>query len=137
MFFGPFSAIFFASYEKMKDLVLENKDKPTLTESIICSSTAGAFAGWITTPLELVKLRMQIQRADISVRGGSMENSIFGYKNAFHGLYLIAKNEGLLALYKGALLRVCFSVPMTTISLSLTELFRQKLLESNALESFI
>ena len=109
----------------MKDLVLTDRDKPKLFESIVCSASAGAFAGWITTPLEMVKLRMQIQRADVGIKGGSLENSIFGYKNAFHGLYLITKNEGFLSLYKGALLRVCFSVPMTTLSLSLTELFKQ------------
>lgn len=35
---------------------------------------------------------MQIQRADVAVTGGKLENSVFGYKNAFHGLGLIIKN---------------------------------------------
>ena len=63
---------------------------------------------------------MQIQRADVGARGGSLENSIFGYKNIFHGLYLLAKNEGFYALYKGAMLRVFFTVPIMTLSMSLT-----------------
>ncbi len=63
---------------------------------------------------------MQIQRADVANTGGKLENSIFGYKNIFHGLYLVLKTEGFLSLYKGAFLRVCFSVPMTTITMSLT-----------------
>lgn len=29
---------------------------------------------------------MQIQRADVAQRGGRLEDSVFGYKNAFHGL---------------------------------------------------
>jgi hypothetical protein len=58
----------------------------------MCSSMAGAVAGYITTPLEIVKLRMQIQRADVAQTGGRLEDSIFGYRNAFHGLELLVKN---------------------------------------------
>ena len=91
MFFGPFSALFFVFYEKMKKLV--DLDQPSLPKSILCSSTASAVAGFLTTPLEIVKLRMQIQRADISIKGGGkLEDSIFGYRNSFHGLYLMATN---------------------------------------------
>jgi hypothetical protein len=90
---------------------------------------AGAFAGFLTTPLEIVKLRMQIQRADIAQKGGGrLEDSVFGYRNAFHGLSLLVRNEGFLALFKGAFLRVCFSMPITTISMTLTEHFKQILL---------
>lgn len=53
---------------------------------------AGAVAGYLTTPLEIVKLRMQIQRADVAQRGGRLEDSVFGYRNAFHGLGLLVKN---------------------------------------------
>jgi hypothetical protein len=72
LFFGPFSAIFFASFEKIKDFVVKDKKNQTLRESLICSSLAGALAGYLTTPLEIVKLRMQIQRADIAVTGGKL-----------------------------------------------------------------
>ena len=81
---------------------------------------AGSIAGWATTPLEIVKLRMQIQRADVAQTGGRLENSVFGYRNIFHGLSLLVKNEGFLSLFKGAMLRICFSVPITTISMTLT-----------------
>ena len=43
------------------------------------------------TPLEVVKLRMQIQRADVATHGGTLEKSVFGYRNAFHGLYTMYK----------------------------------------------
>jgi hypothetical protein len=33
---------------------------------------AGAVAGFLTTPLEMVKLRMQIQRADVANTGGKL-----------------------------------------------------------------
>ena len=47
----------------------------------------------------------------------------------FHGIYLIWKNEGFLALYRGSLLRVMFSAPITTISMTLTEIFKKKIRE--------
>jgi len=137
LFFGPFSAIFFAIFEKMKDFVAKDRQKPTLIESMVCSATASAFAGFVTTPLEIVKLRMQIQRADVATRGGSLEKSIFGYRNAFHGLSLMYSSEGFFALFKGGLLRICFTIPITTISMSLTEFFKQQILQQNLLESFI
>lgn len=61
-------------------------------ESMICSAGASAFAGYITNPLEMVKMRMQIQRADRAMKGGSLEQTYYGYRNIFHGLYLVAKN---------------------------------------------
>lgn len=47
----------------------------------------------------------------------------------FHGIYLIWKKEGFLALYRGSFLRVMFSAPITTISMTLTEVFKKKLRE--------
>jgi len=40
-----------------------------MMESIICSAGASATSSFITTPLEMVKLRMQIQRADSAMKG--------------------------------------------------------------------
>lgn len=72
---------------------------------------------------------MQIQRADKASRGGHVqfEDTVFGYKNMFHGIYTIARNEGVLALFRGSLLRMCFTAPNTTISLVFAEYFKQKL----------
>ncbi len=120
----------------MKELIVAEENKPTPFESMICSATAGAVAGFITTPLEIVKLRMQIQRADVAQTGGKLENSLFGYKNALHGLGMMIKSEGIFALYKGALLRVMFSVPMTTLSFTLTEQFRVLLLQNERFHNY-
>lgn len=38
----------------------------------MCSATASGLAGYLTTPLEIVKLRMQIQRADVATHGGTL-----------------------------------------------------------------
>ena len=47
------------------------------------------------------------------------------------------KNEGFFSLYKGAFLKILFTIPMITISFSFTEFFKQKILESKILETFI
>jgi len=52
---------------------------------------ASAISGYITTPLEMVKLRMQIQRADSAIKGVALEQTLYGYRNIFHGLYLVYK----------------------------------------------
>ena len=90
--------------------------------NVVTSTIASSVAALITNPLELAKLRMQIQRADKAVKSGQthLKDTYFGYRNMFHGIYLIWKKEGLLALYRGSLLRVMFSAPMTTFSMTLT-----------------
>ena len=58
----------------------------------------------ITSPLDMAKLRMQIQRGERALsndKTASLSQGRFGYKNLFHGIYLIYTKEGFLALYKG------------------------------------
>lgn len=43
---------------------------------------------------------MQVQRAE-GFKSGSGEPGRFGYRNVFHGVYLIAQREGVLSLFKG------------------------------------
>jgi hypothetical protein len=85
----------------------------------------------------MVKLRMQIQRADKARKGGSFEETLYGYRNIFHGLATAYKKEGFLALYKGAGLRVLFTIPMFSLSIGLAEYFRDVALEHKLVDPFI
>lgn len=111
----------FVFFERFKKAICKNPAKPALLEDIAASSLASSLAGILTNPLDLTKLRMQIQRADRASRGGNVAftDTVFGYKNMFHGIYTIARKEGFLALFRGSLMRVCFTAPNTTISLVL------------------
>lgn len=62
----------------------------------------------LTNPLDVAKVRIQVQRAQVSFAvssGVSLENAKklghFGYKNLIHGLSLLFQQEGFGALFKG------------------------------------
>lgn len=57
---------------------------------------AAVTAGFFTNPLEVLKIRMQLQ-GELKAKG----QHIIHYKNVFHAAYVVAKNDGLLALQNG------------------------------------
>ena len=70
MSFGPFSALYLMLYEQFKVRLSNTLNKDITNEinpSIVLTSgaSAGAIASLITNPLDLVKLRMQVQRSNI------------------------------------------------------------------------
>ena len=117
--FGPFSAFYFLFYEKFKEYFVGEKKEIGFLNSLFCASLAGSLSAVLTNPLDIAKVRMQVVRAT--------GNSMFPYKNMFHGIYLIYMTEGLRALFQGSLARVMFHTPNTAIVMSLLELIRLKL----------
>jgi len=70
----------------------------------------------------MAKLRMQVQRAEKA--SGQMpadSQGRYGYRNIFHGVACIVRNEGFLSLYKGAFSRILYHTPSTAITMSLFE----------------
>lgn len=73
-----------------------NDGKPLpLYQKALCGLTAGAIGACVGSPADLALIRMQ---ADATVPLAQRRN----YKNAFHALYRISADEGVLALWKGA-----------------------------------
>ncbi|KAF0722446.1 hypothetical protein Ae201684_018448 [Aphanomyces euteiches] len=109
--FGPFSAFFFLFYEKNKSMA-ETFHKTTdvpFASLLACSVTASAGAALVTNPLDLVKLRLQIDRMHSTPR----------YINTFQGLQRIASEEGILALWRGVGARIAFQAPLTGLTIAL------------------
>ncbi|OMJ79253.1 hypothetical protein SteCoe_20761 [Stentor coeruleus] len=117
--FGPFSGLYFLFYEYSKHYFVGGHKEISFFHSVLCAGFAGSLSAWITNPLDIAKVRMQVVRA--------IGKSKFPYKNMFHGIYLIASEEGFRALFQGSLARILFHTPNTAISMSLVEFFRRLL----------
>jgi hypothetical protein len=73
-----------------------NDGKPLpLYQKALCGLTAGAIGASVGNPADLALIRMQ---ADATLPEAHRRH----YKNAFHALTRIIKDEGVLALWKGA-----------------------------------
>jgi hypothetical protein len=137
--FGPMSAFYFMFYEYFKGYFVRNDAKTYIQrvkkeeveklkdmkldisfgQSLVCSALAGALASLITNPLDLVKLRMQVQRASESYRPDSAV-----YRNLLQGLQLIFHTEGVAGLYKGSVARALYHTPTVAISMSILEFLK-------------
>lgn len=71
--------------------------------------TAGAAACFLTNPLDMAKLRMQVQRAG-KVGGGAVSEQY--YKHMIDGVYKIYRDEGFSKLFTGCLARIMFQVTL-------------------------
>ena len=115
--FGPYSSIFFLSNEKFKELILnstaaaspqskEAKDV-SFSQNLLISASAAAVASFLTTPLDLVKLRMQINDRKLNL-GYFME--------MMKDIYV---KEGIQGLFRGCGARVLYFTPSSALTLAL------------------
>lgn len=85
---------------------------PTLISSR--SAVAGSVASAITSPLDMVKLRMQVR---YSAEGMVSRK----YNNILDGLLKTYRAEGVRGLFRGTLSRVLFHTPSTALTMALFE----------------
>ncbi len=111
--FGPYSSIFFLSNEKIKELILTSTATPNTTkevsfsQSLLTSASAAAVASFLTTPLDLVKLRMQINDKQLNL----------GY--FMQMMKDIYTKEGVKGLFRGGGARVLYFTPSSALTLAL------------------
>lgn len=122
--FGPFSALYFVFYEKMKSLTDTSTDNMSLRQTLVCSSVAGAGAAWITSPLDMAKLRLQVQSGNNTISSLSSQSHPIQYKGMVDCLRHIYNEKGIQGLFRGAGARVAHFVPATTITMTCYEEFR-------------
>lgn len=113
--FGPLSAIYLAGHEKLKIIAqtaLGLKSVSDLPAPYIFGSgaLAGAVAAFVTNPLDMAKLRLQVQRGDQTAFN-------FGYRNFWDGMLKIAKVEGMKGLFRGAGARMGYQAPAVAITI--------------------
>ncbi len=114
MSFGPFSALYFVFYEQFKSVSTHVSGSQTLTMPflIASSASAGAIASFLTSPLDLAKLRLQVRRGG-GISGSPAATSYQGIKDCLQHAY---HGEGVQGLFRGAGARVLHFVPATSKS---------------------
>ena len=132
--FGPFSALYFVFYERCKTIskqILQDKSANTnsnverledgdlpLHYLIACSAGAGAVASWLTSPLDMAKLRLQVQRGQVAANTSNNTSSMQQYRGMFDCLHA-AYRKG--ELFRGAGARVLHFAPATTVTMTAYE----------------
>uniref|UniRef100_A0A7S4KPT4 Mitochondrial carrier protein n=1 Tax=Paramoeba aestuarina TaxID=180227 RepID=A0A7S4KPT4_9EUKA len=125
----PFTGIYFMTYEEVKKISQKNYQKWKSYQSenkyqkhfdavelpfigYLCSAAmAGGIAAAVTSPLDVVKTRLQLEKA-------SLPDGYKGMKDAFVRIF---KEEGPKAFGKGLLARILWITPGTAISMATYE----------------
>ena len=130
--FGPYLGIQLMMYENVKKFLGFSSEKKNIgfIKSFLVAFITGNIAAVITNPLDVPKLRMQVQRAEmVSKNLDKLEKGRFGYKNVFHGIWVIIQKEGVLALWRGCGARILYLSSQAAVNLSLLEKIRGGLVD--------
>ena len=101
--FGAFSGLYWAFYEQLRP----SDTSVSFGDALPCALGAGALASWLTAPLDLAKLRVQVHQ------GASGPSFIRALADA--------SATGLRGLFRGAGARVLFSAPSMGASMACFE----------------
>ncbi|CAJ1953940.1 unnamed protein product [Cylindrotheca closterium] len=136
--FGPFSALYFVFYEDLKSRSRKYNNQSNEINSagskkgddlpmpwiVGSSATAGALASFITSPLDMAKLRLQIQRgsaASMTSTSSTEAINMVRYRSMRDCLSQVFQREGIQGLFRGAGARVLHFVPATTVTMTCYE----------------
>ncbi|OAY84177.1 putative mitochondrial carrier, partial [Ananas comosus] len=117
----PFAGLMVTFYEALKDLTEFGKQKYLPNSDLHVSSTfeglllgglAGGFSAYLTTPLDVIKTRLQVQGSTIR------------YKGFLDALRRIWVAEGLNGLFKGSVPRIIWYVPASALTFMAVEFLR-------------
>lgn len=125
---APYTATHFATYEaakaSLKELWPDKTKEERLFVHLTAGGAAGALASIITTPLDVVKTRLQCQGVNGAERYGS--------SSIWEVMTKITKKEGPRALLRGMKPRVLFYTPAAAICWSTYEASKSFLQQLNA-----
>lgn len=128
--FGPYSMIYFVTYERLKDWWGERlgtgEDHAALPLGAVTASASmsGAVAGALTCPLDIVKTRLQTQ-GDVAVAGQVRRQ----YSSTWHAVRSIAKEDGARGFLRGISARVLWLVPGTAITMTSFEYLKKNVVK--------
>ncbi|KAH8604169.1 putative Mitochondrial carrier protein [Trypanosoma vivax] len=117
--FGPFSAVYFACYEAAYGVFTTSAEMSASSSALCAGGVGNLVACLLTNPLELVKTRLQVQRAVLRLNGQPAEVRSFPflYKGLADGLHCLVKDEGVGALWKGVCIRALYTAPNAALTM--------------------
>jgi hypothetical protein len=122
--FGPYSALYFYGYERMKDAMAPSGEM-SFGKTMVAASLSSTFAAICTTPLDVIKTRFQVQRRIAKLREEQLASGAKvtaypteQYNNMIDAMKKIIKSEGPTAFWKGITARVLYSAPNAAIIMS-------------------
>ncbi|XBW35105.1 hypothetical protein QEN19_000668 [Hanseniaspora menglaensis] len=134
----PFSAIQFALYEKFRQIscqiTTKRDDQLGVTEELLVGGLAGAIAGAITTPLDVVKTRLQTNMSQIIITNDTTAKSTDCPQPATQNLFTTFRNfykrEGILKMFGGIGPRIMWSSVQSSIMLYIYQTILKHMHES-------
>ncbi|ODV84642.1 hypothetical protein CANARDRAFT_8621 [[Candida] arabinofermentans NRRL YB-2248] len=117
----PFSALQFAFYEKFREWSFglsgkkQDEENLSLTLELGTGAAAGGLAGVITTPLDVIKTRMQTQSVST---GGEVLNS----SSILKSLRSLYQNQGVVGLFSGVGPRLVWTSVQSSVMLLLYQI---------------
>jgi len=123
-----YSTIRLGLYDVFKVVLGEKDPKSTpFWKKLLAGATSGAIGAAISTPTDLVKVRMQAQ-------GIPGNPTAFAYRNVFTGLYSIYHKEGIRGLYKGVWPNTERAAILTATQLASYDHIKQTILKTKLIE---
>lgn len=141
----PFSAIQFALYEKLRQIscqiTAKTDDQLGVTEELIVGGLAGGIAGAITTPLDVVKTRLQTNMSQVIITndttGKSTDCPQPATQNLFTTIKKFYRREGLLKMFGGIGPRIMWSSVQSSIMLYIYQTILKQIHENASNENKI
>ncbi|GLI65946.1 hypothetical protein VaNZ11_009627 [Volvox africanus] len=103
----PFTAMHFSVYETAKKLLCHGLGDETLRVQLVAGGLAGGCAAAVTTPLDVVKTRLQTS--------GATDPAKYEQTAVLPTLRQIVREEGVQALWQGIKPRVLFHIPAAAV----------------------
>lgn len=133
MSFGPFSGVYFVALERADhwhpfhaSAGPPAADSESLLNywlwSLSHAAAANVVASVLTNPLEMIKTRLQVQRAIYDDERGNplyCKRFSFRYSGLFDGIRSVAREEGLRGLWRGTTARVLYACPNAALTMAL------------------
>lgn len=122
----PFTCMYFPlyAYFRMKTKQMRNKQSLNLGERLITATLAGTFAAGLTTPLDVVKTRLQAESKHSKAGNSSPVGAVPKYSGILDCFAKTVRNEGWNALWKGWAPRVGIIAPLFGITMTVFEVFQ-------------